>query len=418
MNQPLRSISRQQLAFYTCCMMPGAMIYSKFLLSVGMIGLLLNTFFTIKKTGLRLGLNPELPSNFKLLFSKKSFLAVTFFFLLILASAFYSEDIHYTLERLRIKLPFLLLPLAFLSFPAFSQRQYYSIFYSLLVVASFSALLVGINYSLDYEAITESMLRGQAIPTPTNHIRYSLLLALSILSGAVLWWNNFYLKYRWERHLILGLSLFLILMIHILSVRSGLLVLYISAALLSLRFIFLSKRFWLGLTMIIALIITPIIAYQSIPSLQAKVAYVRYDFEQYRSGNMESLSDAERFVSMAAGLEIGKKHLLFGVGAGDLKKEVKNFYEKNYPDLEKPKMPHNQFISVFTGTGLLGLLLFTIAFFYPLYDQKNYKNDLFLVLHIIVFFSFFIENTIESAVGVAFYLIFLLVGLNHLNGKK
>jgi len=296
-----------------------------------------------------------------------------------------------------------------------SEKQYHSIFYLFNIVVAFSALIVGFNYWMDFESITKKIGMGQSIPTPTNHIRYSLLLAFSILSGTALWWKGFFLKYKWERYFILALSLIPLIMIHVLSVRSGLLVLYISILFLSLRFMFLSKKYLLGMVLIFGLFLTPYLAYKTLPSLQKKVGYMLYDFDEFKKGNIKNLSDGERFTSMMVGVKVGNENPLIGVGVGDLKQVTAAVYKKDFPNISKPKLPHNQFISVYAGTGILGLLVFLFAFFFPLWYQQNYRNVLLTILHVIIFFSFFIENTIETAVGVAFYSLFLMLGLNRRN---
>jgi O-antigen ligase len=362
--------------------------------------------------------NPALKSNIKKLLSHKAYLSLTIFFFLILVSGLWSEDTHYLLERLRIKLPFLLLPFAFISIPSFTERQFLSLFYFLIILMFFSALIVGTNYLLDFENITENINKGKVIPTPMHHIRYSLMQAFGILAGIVLWWKRFYLKYKWERYFIAFITVFLFYFIHVLSVRSGLFVLYLSILFFSIRYIYLTRRYKLGLATILGLILLPLIAYKTIESFRAKVDYARRDMKMYNLGLGKDYSDAERIISFEAGLKIGNKNPFFGVGAGDLKKEVESYYKEHFIDISTPKMPHNQLISTYAGTGLVGLFIFCFAFFYPLWYHDNYKDELFAAFHLIVFFSFMVENTIETAIGVAFYSFFLLLGINHLSGKE
>jgi O-antigen ligase len=414
----LLNLTRQQFAFYICCGMMIALIYSKFLLTIGMILLVLTSLLNIRiEERINVVLNPEIKNIFQKIWSRKDILVGTLFFLIILFSGIYSTDLGYLGERLRIKLPFLLLPLAFIVIPPFSERQYLSLFYFLILVVGLSAMPVGINYWLDYEQIHENMQKGQPIPTPMNHIRYSLLIAFSILSGATLWWKGFFLKYKQERYVIAGITTVLFFFIHLLSVRSGLLVLYIAILFLSLRLIIISKRYLLGIGIVFGLVLFAFTALKTVPSLQAKINYMRYDFEQYLAGNNKNYSDAERFISMEVGLSIGNRNPVLGVGAGDLEEVVSEIYKNEYPDIPKPKMPHNQFLSVYAGTGVFGFIVFLFAFFYPLWYRRNYEDIFFVILHVIVFFSFFIENTIETAIGVAFYALFLMIGLNYLGGK-
>jgi len=80
-----------------------------------------------------LQLNSQLHSNWQNFISNKAYLAVTVFFFLILTTGIYSSDTSYWLERLRIKLPFLLLPFAFASIPQMKEREYLSILYFYLI---------------------------------------------------------------------------------------------------------------------------------------------------------------------------------------------------------------------------------------------------------------------------------------------
>jgi hypothetical protein len=78
------------------------------------------------------------------------------------------------------------------------------------------------------------------------------------------------------------------------------------------------------------------------------------------------------------------------------------------------KLPHNQLLWTLATTGLIGLSLFLLAFFYPLVINRHYTNWLMLVLHLTIFSSFFTEATFEEQIGAGFYLTFLLVLMNQM----
>lgn len=365
-----------------------------------------------------LQLNSQLRNNWHKFISNKAYLAVTLFFLGILITGIYSADMRYLLERLRIKLPFLLLPFAFASMPRLKEKEYFSIFYFFLILLFGSAILVGFGYWQNYEVITNNLGKGQPIPTPVNHIRYSLMMAFSIVGGIVLYFRGFYWKWAWEKWLILGMVGFLFFFIHVLSVRSGILVLYASLLFLSLRFAFLQKRYSLGIASAIVLLCIPPLAYNSIEGFKQKVDYTIWDWQQYYYDLPLRSSDASRLISFKVGLEICQKEKWLGVGAGDLRKEVHQIYDQRFPEITDKKMPHNQFISVCAGMGIIGLAVFILAFFFPLFYKKIKPDALFITLHLIIFASFFTENTIENSVGVGFYVFFLLLGIHYLSKNK
>jgi O-antigen ligase len=405
---------------------------AEFVLSVSMIALLLLALFQLKIEGpsVRLTLRDNLRENFKHYRQYRAWLAVSIPFLLVLVSWIWSNDLGYTLERLRIKLPFLVLPFAFAAMPPLRKREVYVILYFLLVIMSIISAYVLVNFIANYDAVMADLGRGGHLPTPSNHIRYSLMLALAILGGGVLWFDNFSFKASKEEvpappirnpqsanPLIAFLTLFLFAFIHVLSVRSGLVSLYIALLALGAWFVLVKKRYLLGLAGIAGVVVLPIIAYFAVPSFKAKVDYARWDYLQFRQGIGSDYPDSERFASMKVGLDIGQDHLLLGVGAGDLKQEVNRRYETGLVGSYKLKMPHNQLVTIFAGTGLVGLAVFVAGFFFPLFYRKNWRNPLFLALHAVIFSSFFVENTIENNFGVSLYLFFLLVGLNYLSNS-
>lgn len=393
------------------------MLFSaEFVLSIAMFLLVICAFLQIHFKGqqVKVGLRTDIRSNWKRYKADKAFLVISIPFFLVLVSALWSEDGGYTMERLRIKLPFLILPFAFISMPSLKKKEVLTVFYFLLLVMTVACLYVGMNYLANFDEVNEMIGKGKPIPTPSNHIRFSLVLAFSIICGVALYQERFYLQYKWERWLIPLATVFLFVFIHILAVRSGLLVLYLAILFLSIRYAFLTRRYLMLGVVLIGLVSIPILTYQTVPSFKQKVNYARWDFMQYMQGTGKTYSDSERFMSMEMGMEIGNEHPVFGVGAGDLKKEVILGYQEAYGGDQPPKMPHSQFVSIYAGTGLIGLGIFLFSFFFPLFYKLRYRSLLFLGFHVVIFFSFFMENTIENNFGVSFYLLGALLGMRYL----
>lgn len=414
----MKSISRQEFALFISYVLIASLIYSKFALSVCMIALLVVALFELDWTRpFPLRFNSAFRQNLRRTWEYRPYLALSLYFFLVFFSGFGVEDQGYWLERLRIKIPFLLAPFAFASLPPLHKKQYYGIFYFLLVLLTFTALQVSVHYLQNFTQINELMGKGHPMPTPMNHIRYSLLLTLGILGGVYLSIRKFYWQYPWERYLIIGLTLFLFAFTHILSVRSGLLALYLALTVLSLGYVLQTGKIKYAVICLIVLIGLPLVAYQHVPSFRAKARYTIYDMEMYLAGEEGKYSDSERIISLQFGMELGRQNPWTGVGAGDLRQEMHRLYEERYPDLPH-KMPHNQLVSIFAGTGLVGLLVFCFAFFFPLFYQRNYRDPMLSSLHLIIFISFLMENTLETSVGVALYLIPLLLGLNYLSSQS
>ncbi len=323
MKTRLQNIRRDHLATFLCGVLIIGLIYSPYLLSVSMFMLTAVSVFHIEiSPRFRFGLHPAMIANVRSFLKNKAFLVITIYFFIVLLSGVMTYDFDYWLERLRLKLPFLLLPFVFVSIPSFSRRQYFGLLYFLVVVLVISCIGIGVNYWMYFEEINQLILQGQVIPTPRNHIRFSLILALGIVAGFYLYQKNFSWKYAWERKLLFGMTTFLFLFIHVLSVRSGLMALYAAIFVLCLSFIYQTRRYLMGGLILLSLLLLPFLAYKTIPSFKSKIDYVRYDLKMYKEGKGGIYSDSGRITSLKTGLKIAKKSPLFGVGAGNLQQEV------------------------------------------------------------------------------------------------
>ena len=398
-----------------------AMIFSaEIVLSLSMILLCVLAVFQLYWTerGPQLGLRAALRDNLRLLWKHGHYLAVTLPFFLVLLSATYSSDVDYTLQRLQVKLPFLVLPFAFLSMPRFSRREFNGFLYFFVLLMVIACLYVGIQYLADFEAVNKAMSRGKAMPTPSNHIRFSLCVALAILAGAALVQQRFQWRARWERGLLVGCTAFLFVFIHLLSVRSGLVSLYLALGFLVVYWIATSRRRILGAALLIALAGLPYSAYRLLPSFQSKIDYMRWDLDQFRQGTGAQYSDSERLLSLQLGWEVAQDNPLFGVGAGDLRRRMREVYRTRLGPDHAPRMPHNQFLTTLAGTGYIGLALLLLALLLPLLAKRHYRQPFFLAFHIVILTSCLIENTFENNFGISIYLLFLLLGMHQLDKAR
>ena len=160
----------------------------------------------------------------------------------------------------------------------------------------------------------------------------------------------------------------------------------------------------------IMIVLIPLIAYFSIPSVKAKVNYMQFDLQQlFLFKNASGFSDGGRIISIEKGMELFREHPFTGVGIGDLQVEMKRKLNSAPEHPRDILLPHNQFVFLAAGTGIFGLLVFIIVILSPLMKRRYLKNWFFVCFHIIVLSSFFTEATIEEQMGTGFYLSFLLL---------
>ena len=412
-------MEKPQLTYFFYIVTIVGLVVSPFLLSVGMISLAVLSLirFRVNRRTFWVDIDREAIGRMFQLLRYPSYAAVTLFFFVVLIGPLPEGDWGYWWGRLRIKLPFVGLPLVFLGHPPLSKRGLNGLLYFLTFFLLLTAIGVSTNYFLNAEEIDAMLKKGHPMPTPRNHIRYSLIVALSVLAGGYLYQQGFYLKYRWERWLTLASTLLLFAFMHLLSVRTGLVGLYFAIGILTLRYIVLSRRYLVGGLLLLLLAAAPVAAYYAVPSLKAKVDYMRWSYLKYQEGEGEVYADPGRIASLQIGWELFREHPIVGIGHGNLRAEVERRFDAYYPGHPKALLPHNQFLFVMAGSGLLGLLLFLIGFFYPLFYRRNYRHAVFLGFYSVAFLSFAIEHTIENSIGVGFYVFFLLLLLTHLNRR-
>lgn len=405
-------ISTDRLVLLIMALLPIGLLFAPFLLSVCMIASAIVALFALDwSPKFRLRLRPGLAQRWQAFIKAPAFYVLAGYFFLVFWGVGELEDTVYWMSRLRIKLPFLILPLAFSLLPRPSDRALDGLLYFLVALLVVTSIGVLINYLLDFEAINKLIKQGQTLPLPCNHVRFSLLLAFGILVALYLYFQKYYWRWPLEKYVQLGAALFLFAFIHVLSVRSGMVVIYATLFLLVIRYIFKTGQWLLGAGVLIAMAAFPFLAYQTMPSLRAKVDYVKYDLFMYRHGHEDAkLSDSARWISLKIGWDIFRAHPVSGTGVGNFKSAVQAHYEQDYPAIlpTERKMPHNQFLSILGATGIFGFLLFMGVFLLPILYQKNHQHWLLLGFYLIIFLSFMVENTIENAMGVGFFIYYLL----------
>lgn len=361
-------------------------------------------------------LSPTLKQDWKRIWANKSFVATLGIFMLFLGSALVSDNWSESMTRIRIALPMLLLPIAFALLPIFSKKSYQQLLSIYIYMMAVACLGVLINYGLHFEAMQQLLVVSKSIPTPNGeHIRFSLMINLAVFAGFWLLEQQFYWKKAVEKWLLRMVVLFLIITIHLLSVRIGILILY-GGLVTTVFYYMLSKKYYvIGIVLLMGIAAMPYMAYKYVPSVQAKVSLTKHNWDMYQQGHIGEYSDTRRLLSYQIAWDVVRESPWFGVGIGDLSDEQKRYYQERYPDQEV-MYPHNFFLTLYAATGILGLLFFLGCFFFPLFYRQNYKNLFFLLFYTTIFLSFMTENTLLSALGVGIYSFFLLFSVNYLEG--
>lgn len=368
------------------------------LLSIAMIGFSL------------IGLLSAHPKNWlHNLKNKKSLLFLMVSFLVVLPSVLYSNNLGYFGLRVQILIPFLILPFAYAQVNYFSKNQTNAISVTFVVGVLITAIHALIYYYFNQAEVNQAYLESRVMPAiVSHHPTFSLMCAASIY----LLYSYFKLfKSKLVQISILFSAIFLIIFIHVFSVRIGILAFYGLVLLVLYEQIILKKQYFIAILVVLTSLLIAFLTYNLSPTIKNKIANTKNDLENYKSGgsaNNQSLGS--RLISYKNALEIvGNTSWLTGCGLGDIEDMNNNIYETKYPDITKKIIPHNQFLYYLAAIGILGLLAFVTSFYFPLFKQINNLN---LVAHyIIISFAFLVEAFLTTQLGVAFTIVFIILFL-------
>ena len=329
-------------------------------------------------------------------------------------SWFWSEQKDTWESLLQVKLPILLLPVAFAHVPQFSRKQL-----EILTVCTALMLLGGVAFSLwflvkDYAHYVKEYQLSHLLPTLVykDYISFSLTCSLFIMWCVCFFPRITTVRTRW----FLGCAIIVIaVFIHILASKSGLIALYLFIISWSVYNVF-TKKSIAGFAVLAATPVVLIAAISYIPTLHERKAHIIYSYYVFKANDRESaahLGDLSRITSYQIALRLIKANPLIGVGTGDMLTEMDKGYAQWYPyitDETNKLIPHNQFLTVALGCGIPASVIFIMWVLTPLFWLKrNRESFFFFVAWLILFIQLMIEPFLEGQFGVFIYMFFLLL---------
>jgi len=149
--------------------------------------------------------------------------------------------------------------------------------------------------------------------------------------------------------------------------------------------------------------------FMALSSMQMRLYQALWEIQDFgRGGNVSGHSIMQRLEFWRAAEGIIKQHWLIGVGTGDVKNAFAQQYDAMHTNLEKPfrLRSHNQYLEIAVGFGITGLLWFLFSLFYPAIKMHKLKSYTYIIFFLIIFFSMFSEDTLETQAGATFYALF------------
>ncbi|MCB2407065.1 O-antigen ligase family protein [Hymenobacter lucidus] len=346
----------------------------------------------------------------------RPYVALSCVFLIHAAAGIHTEQANmseYTRDVV-LQSPFLLLPLAFWLLPGL-PTQYLRILWQLFIGCVVVAALVATgNYLLHPAEINEMYLHSKIMPTEPDHIRFSLMVTLATAAALVLFAFDKTLA-KTNRQLLLFAVVLLALFQHLLAVRSGLVTFYAIGLIMIGWLVVRARQFRQAAILAAVLLVLPVISYASFPTFRNKFANTQDDLSKVsNTAAANDYSLVARVYSYKVAAKVVEANPWFGVSKADMETELAVHYRQDYPSIraESYIMPHNQFIYLAVAFGLLGVLLFTLCFYYPLLWTWPRFAPLIVIQYAIVSLSFLVEYTLETQIGLTYSLLFILLALN------
>ena len=333
-------------------------------------------------------------------------------FFLPLLSGLWSNDLQQWMGIMQIKLPLLFLPFCVPAFRALDLDVRKALLWVLVIL-----LLVSMAQSLwwIYDAGGRNYLSGAVmrVPMGDDHVRYAWVLVV-VYAWVLAYGLRGELKPRW---LILLVLVIFAVFIHMMASKTGVLGFYVVTEIFIWHY--LAKKYrWMALTVILLL---PVLAWFLFPSFQERVKFVRWDFQQYSRGKyVEGLNDAPRVLSWRAAREIIKDNPGKGLGAGDARMAVNQWYAKRAPFLKPYErlLPANQFLVYGIYGGLVCLVLAACILLVPLFIRFTVPHPLWTAFHLVAIAGFMYEIALEMQYGVFVYTYFTLLFFTEVKRKN
>jgi O-antigen ligase len=393
---PISKKTRIQVVTAMLLLMLIGLFLSRALLSIGMAGFCMSVFILYG------GAKNNNRSVWMLL------IGFALLFLPCFASGLWSTQTGEWYRRCVVKLPLMLLPAAFF----FYKPNRVAIFLVNVLFVFFvtcGSLYSIYEYALGVPEIESGYLRAKVMPVlvGNDHIRFSWLTVIAIILILYLQKEIYRRSHRVISLIILS---WLVVFLHILAVKTGLVMLYLAALMLFVHHC-IQKKKKTQLLFLLLLPLIPFLAWHTLPTFKKRVQYAVYDYEHYATNSYrEGLSDGMRILSVQTGLQLFTQHPLTGTGFGDMEHNMQQLYIMHHPEVKPYEriLPSSQFLLYASGAGIGGVLFFLAGIVMPLTRKFFRSNIYFLSFYLPALLSFIFEIHLESQYGCFIFCFFAL----------
>lgn len=300
-----------------------------------------------------------------------------------------------------MRVPLLLIPLSM-----FWQLSYKSALRCVVIVALplvWIDLASILNYTLHANFYNQMVLESKPIPVYSiiYHIEFSVyqaVVALSLLH--ILLQKDNQQVQGLMRSLLLACFVIILVSLHILSARTGMLMFWMGAiGLLWIRFKSVSISKWKVAVIGCCLIISAFI----VPSLRNRIINTVEDISSVFYGkDLNHQSFGQRWEAWSIALKAAKEKPLLGYGLDQVHEAMGTYYSAENSHLDELNRinPHNQFLEVAVQSGYIATVLLLATFIWL--GIQNYRKQGYQAMSVVVFsiaLAMCFESLLERQAG-------------------
>jgi O-antigen ligase len=350
--------------------------------------------------------NPHLRRDLPAYFRNGAAMRAAALVVFLLLTGLYTSEWAIWRHELFRSLPWLAVPLAFTVAVPLTKQQRLTVG-ALFVVGTAAVGLATLGkYLLDPVEANEAIRIGHNMQAITRvfHISFGVMLALAFFWG---------LQLRRQptagpllRTALLVAAATVVLTLHVLAYRTGLLVFY--AALVGyVGWLLTHKRLLLGLCILGLLALGPWLAYHTLESVRERVVSTVYDVQQFTEGHdINNFSLARRLTAVETAAIIIRQHWLLGVGPADAHAAMVDQYGWRDYGLRPASQVdvHNQYLAALLGGGLIGLALWLVVVFWPFTQAAVRRNSAICFFILIQAILMMVADILSLQIGLNMFI--------------
>jgi O-antigen ligase len=335
---------------------------------------------------------------------------LTGFYLLHAAGMAYTSNYADGWFDLQVKLSILLLPPVILS-SGFTAQQVWNVLLVFILGCLVSGLAcMGNAWYIFQDTGNPDAFFYTSLSVFAHPGYYAMYICLAVLVLAVVVSENI-TDTGWMRHKhTLGLiTLLLMLLVAMLSSKTGLIGLFVILLIVLVRLIQRHDYFKSASLLVLMLGFFAVFV-NFLPSAAARFKSVEKVMSLGGdSTNTTFESTGVRVMVWKSALEIIREHYLTGTGTGDVRDSlVKKYSERQNPDAVSKKLnAHNEFLHVTIALGFAGFLLLAASLLIPFVQSIRTGDTILFSFVLLLGINFLTEAMLETQAGVVFYSFFL-----------